>query len=367
MESGPGRLNAVPSVATLSNVRVLHVLGTAEVAGTGISAMVRLLAAQLDPAEFQLSACFLGTGGPWVERLAAAGIATKTVPWSTPWDVAGAARFWRHLRGQQVSLVHLHFGGRSIRRLARLATGARLVVHVHGRVRSEDDYRPVPVLLPDADVVIATSRAVADWVKAPTVEVVYPGVPADDRVAIRDPWLIGAAGRLVPIKGYDRLIEAFALVRARQPQARLEIAGDGPERVSLEGQVRRLALGDSVRFAGWADDLSPLMSRWSLFVQPSFEEAFGITVLQAMSAGLPVVASNVGGLPELVTDGVTGMLVTPGDAGSLATAVDDMLREPHRLAALGANARRHSVAFSEAAFAAGVSAIYRRALRSTRR
>ena len=338
---------------------MLHILGTASVAGTGIASMVDVLARQLDPTEFSLAACFLGPGGPWSKRLRGAGVSTLELPWTSPLDGRGALRFWRYLRAQQLDVVHLHHGGRSVRRLSRWTTGARLVVHVHGRVRHEGDYRPVPVVLPDADVAVATSRAVAQFVQARRVEVIYPGVPSMPRGGNADPWTIGAAGRLVPIKGYQHLIEAFAAVHARHPQARLEIAGDGPLRVDLESQAQQRGLGDAIRFHGWVEDLAGAMSSWSVFVQPSLEEALGITVLQAMAGGVAVVASDVGGLSELVDPGVSGALVPPGDSVALAAAISDMLADPGRRARFVAAAERKAGAFSEQRFATEVARVYR--------
>jgi glycosyltransferase involved in cell wall biosynthesis len=345
-------------------VRVLHILGTAEVSGTGISNMVRVLVEQLDRTEFQVAACFLGPGGPWTDLLNTAGVPAFEVPWSTPRDVRGAYRFWKFLGSRPVDLLHVHYGGRSIRRLARIVTGAPLVMHVHGRVRNEGDYKPVRLRLTDVDAVIATSRAVADVVKAGRMRVVYPGVRLTVSAESRDTWTIGAAGRLVPIKGYDRLLEAFATLWARHPQARLEIAGDGPSRVDLERQARALHLGEAVTFLGWSDDLPTLMARWSVFAQPSMEEALGIGVLQAMAAGLPVVASDVGGLPEIVESGVTGVLVPPGNVPALTEALEALLLQPELRGRLGETARRHAGQFTESRFAADVAEAYREVLAS---
>lgn len=342
---------------------VLHVLGTADDSGTGISNMVRTLAAHLDPADFKLVACFLGGAGPWTERLQASGVTAYRLPWSSPLDLAGAWRLWSFLRGQGIDLVHLHYGGRSVRKLVKLATGAPLVVHVHGRVRSEHDYRPVVLPIPEADAVIATSRAAATIVQAKTVRVVYPGVPgvaAMSSPGARDDGLVvGAAGRLVPIKGYDRLLDAFGRLRHLQPRARLEIAGDGPSRAELERKSVQLGIQDAVHFLGWQEDLAKVMAGWAVFVQPSLEEAFGITVLQAMASGLPVIASEVGGLPEIVDPGVTGLLVPPGDVPALTHAMNELLGDPSRQRSLGAAALRVAAQFGEDRFAADVAAVYR--------
>lgn len=347
--------------------RVLHVLGSAGVDGTGIAGMVPALALQLDRGEFEFAACFLGAPGPWTARLGVAGVAAAEVPWEGPSDIDGARRFWRYLRAQRPDLLHIHYGGRSVRWLARAATGAKVVVHLHGRVRNEQDYRPVALRLRGVDAVIATSRAVADAVVHQGARVVYPGVCTMPARAGRPLGVLGAAGRLVPIKGYDRLIRAFAAVRKTHPAARLEIAGEGPQRNVLERLAAELDLTDAVKFLGWIDDLHAVMAGWSAFVQPSLEEALGIAALQAMAAGLPVIATRVGGLPEFVEDRVSGLLVPPDDVDALVEAIGWVLDEPRAAARLAEAGRRRSSQFSEQRFAAEVAAIYREVLAASAR
>jgi glycosyltransferase involved in cell wall biosynthesis len=342
----------------MKRLEILHVLGTAEVAGSAISGMVEVLARELDPREFRVSACFLGAPGAWTARLRAAGVAASEVRWPAPQRIDGAWRFWRVLRAQPVDVLHVHFGGRSVRTLCRWATGAPLVVHAHGRVRNEQTHAPVPLDFGDADTVIATSHAVAEVVSAPRVRVVYPAVTVRIADGERDPLLIGAAGRLEPIKGYDLLIDAFAAVLAARPDARLELAGEGSARTDLERQVTRLAIGHAVRFLGWMD-LTPAMARWSLFVQPSREEGLGVAALEAMANGLPVVATAVGGLPELVQSGVTGLLAAPGAAPALADAITALLRDPAMARAYGDAGRQVAADFTGRRFADEIASVYR--------
>jgi glycosyltransferase involved in cell wall biosynthesis len=342
----------------MRRLEILHVLGTADVAGSAISGMVEVLARELDPGEFRVSACFLGASGPWTTRLRAAGVDTSEVHWPLPQHIDGAWRFWRELRRRRVDVLHVHFGGRSVRRLCRWATGAPVVVHAHGRVRNETEHAPVPLDFGDADAVVATSQAVAELVIAPRVHVAYPGVTIRSAAAGREPLLIGAAGRLEPIKGYDVLLEAFAAVLAEYPGARLELAGEGAARADLERQVGRLAIGHAVRFLGWIE-LAPVMARWSVFVQPSREEGLGVAALEAMANGLPVIASAVGGLPELVQNGVTGLLIPPDAAPALAEAIAALLHDPARARAYGDAGQRAAAGFSDRRFADEIAAVYR--------
>jgi glycosyltransferase involved in cell wall biosynthesis len=324
--------------------------------------MVRTLARGLDPNEFQLSACFLGEVGPWSDALAREGVAVVEAPWAGPRDARGALRFWRAARSRPVDLLHLHYGGRSVRAVAHLATGAPTLVHVHGRVRSESDLRIVKMQLRDAAAVIATSQATAAVVDSSRVRVIYPGVPRARATIQRDPWTIGAAGRLVAIKGYRHLIEALPEVRKHCSAARLEIAGDGPSRVELERSVRALRLETAVTFLGWSNELPALMGRWTVFAQPSLEEALGITLLQAMASGLPVVASAVGGVPEIVDDGVTGLLVAPADVPSLAAALMRLLTDCELHGRCSATAFERASQFSEERFVREVAQTYREIL-----
>ncbi|HEY5685072.1 MAG TPA: glycosyltransferase family 4 protein [Acidimicrobiia bacterium] len=338
---------------------ILHILGTAGQAGTGISRMVKVLAAHLDPSEFRVSACFLAGPGPWIGRLTAAGVTTWRLPWSRPRDLPGAIRFWRLLRSHRPDLVHCHFGGRAVWRLARWTSGAPLVVHAHGRVRHELDFEPVIRRLRDADAVIATSHAVAAFVDASSVRVIHPPLAMPPAPTHPESSVVGAAGRLVPIKGYDNLIRAFAGLCRIRPGVRLEIAGEGPWRTALEAEVHRLGLDSVVTFLGWVDHLPMVMRRWSVFVQPAMEEALGITVLEAMASGLPVVASDVGGLPEIVEPGVTGMLVRRGDEGALISAMDSLLGNDSLRVTLGRAARERAREFGQARFAEQVASVYR--------
>jgi len=185
---------------------------------------------------------------------------------------------------------------------------------------SEHDATLCPIRIQEADAVIAISNAVARQVVGLQPYVVYPGVhikqalshPAATRK--RAGIVIGTACRLVPIKGVGHLIRAVTLLRSDFPDVRLEIAGSGPERVALEREVTSLGMDNHVKFLGWQADLMSVLARWDVFALPSLEEGFGIAALEAMAAGLPIVATSVGGIPELIEDGRTGWLVPPGNS-----------------------------------------------------
>jgi glycosyltransferase involved in cell wall biosynthesis len=250
-----------------------------------------------------------------------AGVPASSLDW---WrgmrDPMGALRYWSSLRTQNYSIVHLHFGGRSVSSLARAATHAKIVRHQHGRVLEPQGLAPVYVSARGTDAVVAVSQAVAGRVVDGVARVIYAGLPPREPLphcrAIAE-IVIGTAGRLVELKGIEYLIRAVAALRNDFPALRLEIAGSGPHRVKLEEEVARTDLAGRVRFLGWIDDIGSVLSRWDVFVLPSLEEGFPVAALDAMAAGLPVVATAVGGVPELIEDGKSGWLIPSRDVEAL--------------------------------------------------
>ncbi|HVA80154.1 MAG TPA: glycosyltransferase, partial [Candidatus Binataceae bacterium] len=214
------------------------------------------------------------------------------------------------------------------------------------------------------------SRAVAAQVGATVAEVIYPGVEVDEARHARAhrELVIGSAGRLIGLKGYSCLIRAMRPVMAKVPDLRLEIAGDGPERAPLERQAADLGLVDRIRFLGWKPDIRSAMRDWDLYVQPSFEEGFGLALLEAMAAGLPAVATAVGGHTELVEQGSTGWLVPPGDPHALARCLLDVVGNCECLSEIGGRARVRALRhFSADRMAAQISAVYDRLLQGSAR
>lgn len=151
--------------------------------------------------------------------------------------------------------------------------------------------------------------------------------------------LVGGAGNLRAVKGYDVFVEAAARIAAFTPDVRFVVWGEGSERGALEGLIRERGLGDRFLLPGRTSSPEISLAACDVFVQPSREEAFGLAAAEAMSCGVPVIASAAGGLSELVEDGVSGLLVTPGDIGSLAANLGYLLRNPDLRAGMGTRAR----------------------------
>jgi glycosyltransferase involved in cell wall biosynthesis len=209
--------------------------------------------------------------------------------------------------------------------------------------------------LASAAWITANSQAIGDDLRAlapaatDRISVIPNGLEVPDvepaPLPVDAPRIV-CVGRLVDDKGFDVALEAFAAVLERFPSARLLVAGDGPAREALVAQAADLGIARSVRFCGWVTpELVPeLMNRATVVVMPSrWREAFGLVALQAALMARPVIATRVGGLPEVVADGETGILVGVEDADALAAALWALLADPAGARAMGARARRRAL------------------------
>jgi glycosyltransferase involved in cell wall biosynthesis len=168
-------------------------------------------------------------------------------------------------------------------------------------------------------------------------------------------------GRLVEQKGQRSLLQAAAVVAEARPEVRFALAGDGPLREQLEEDIRRLELADNVVLLGAIDDVPSLLASADVFALPSLYEGLCYAVIEAQAAGVPVVATPVGGVPENVVPGETGLLVPPGDSGALAQALVWMLEHPAEAGALADEARRRAFArYSKRRMVEQTAALYRR-------
>jgi sugar transferase (PEP-CTERM/EpsH1 system associated) len=169
-------------------------------------------------------------------------------------------------------------------------------------------------------------------------------------------------GRLAAVKNFSLLIRAFAPLAARWPNLTLTIVGDGPERAALEKLAAQLALGDTVKFAGFRSDVDELLAGSDVFALTSLSEGIPMSILEAMKCGLPVVATRVGGVPATVADGETGLLVDSGDERALTRALATLIEHPQSAAAMGAAGHARAQAkFSVDSMVAAYEALYRRA------
>lgn len=275
-------------------------------------------------------------------------------------NLTGLAGF---VRAHDIEIVHAH-AARDYHLAAlavRMASRGRLVLTRHALfpLRGINKH-----LLSGAGRVIAVSQAVAESlrqygvIESSKITVIHNGIDTDrfaPAVAGGDnPVLVGTVGHLAPIKGHDVFVRAAALIAARRPEVRFVVIGEdkSPQmdhRQSLESLITELGLSESVTMPGWKDDISDVLSSLTLFVSAARSEPFGLSIVEAMAAGLPIVASASEGAMEIIEDGHSGKLVPVDDAESLAEAINDLLDDPLERSRLGCNAllvarKRYSLA-----------------------
>jgi L-malate glycosyltransferase len=297
-------------------------------------------------------------------------------------DLPAAWRLSRLLRDLSPDVVHAHDSHAVAMAATALSIGApsprpplvfsrRVDFRLRGNSFSKWKYRQV-------DAFVAASGAIhamllEDRAPADRVFTVHDGIDID-RVEAAEPvnlreefWfpphslVIGNIAALVPHKGQKFLVDAAAIVVHEAPEARFVILGEGDLKQDLEHQIRRLHLGQHVVLAGFRPDVLGLLKGLDLFVMSSVTEGLGSALLDAMAAGRPIVATRAGGIPEVVADGETGMLVPPRDSRALADAIRTLLRDPGRRARLAEGGRtRVRKLFSADRMVDGTLAVYER-------
>jgi glycosyltransferase involved in cell wall biosynthesis len=319
---------------------------------------------------------------PWkdalVGELRSQGVAVHSLDGGS--GTAWLGRLRRLARGRGIGLIHTHSPYPAIG--ARTAVGAHHVYTEHNvwqRYHRATYWGNLLTFFRN-DHVFAVSDQVRASIRYPSglglmtmppVETLYHGLDMArlqeraDVGGVRlelaipdDAPLVGTVGNLTPKKAHGDLIEAVSIVRRRLPDVRLVLVGQGPLERDLRERVRGLGLNEAVVFAGYRTDATRLMAAFDVFVLPSRFEGLSIALLEAMALGRAVVATRVGGSPEVIEDGDSGILAEAGDPGALAEAIRSLLDDPSRRARMGQAARRRAGRFDIGAAAARMEEVY---------
>ena len=312
----------------------------------------------------------------------------------SPADAVALAQIRGHIRTLQPDIVETHMSkagivGRLAARLERVPT----VIHVYhghvlagyyGAIKTWIARSAERIAAKTSDHLVAVSARVKDDLvnygvaPAGSISVVEPGLDVRPLVRCREERgdlrrelgiasnapLIGMVGRLCPVKNPVQFLDAAMAVAALHPDARFLVVGDGELGEQMRRRARQLDLTKHVIFAGWRDDLPRVYADLDVLVSCSINEGTPLAIIEAMLAGCPVVATSVGGVPDLIDDDVTGLLVPPRQTPALAAAILRLLQDRRLAAALAECAqRRGQVRFSTNRLASDMDALYSHLLR----
>ncbi|ULA61354.1 MAG: Glycosyl transferase, group 1 [Nitrospira sp.] len=343
-------------------MRTILYLSTSSGPG-GAERVISNLAASLNPDRYRAVLCLFRPG--WIqERSEVRGIRSFIIPTHGMTDWQWALQFKRLLRQERVDLIHAHeFDANVQGTFVAAISGIPLVATVHGknyfweRFRRRLAYRWVS----RRATMVAVSQNLKQFivekvgVSPERIKVLYNGVDASpryDRVDVDDckkelglpenHQIVGVVGNLYPVKGHQYLIDGLPAILAKCPNTSFVFAGRGELEAALKAQVRRLGIETNVFFLGLRQDIPRILAMLDVFVLPSLSEGLSMAILEAMSAGKPVIATQVGGNPELVLNGETGFLVPPRDSQALASSVVTLLTNRQQAAQYAERGKRRA-------------------------
>ncbi len=329
-----------------------------------------------------------GSGRRLAQEATGAGLAVEPLELSYPYDLGAARRLAAIARRRGALILHSHDYKSDF--LSWLGAGRlKRVTTLHGQVGTSWALRCKEALglwlVRRFDRVVCVSKALGEAERrrgSGNSVVVHNGIDvepfarSEDRTVLAgelgiDPELptVGAIGRLSAEKGFDTLLEAFGSLCAAGRRLQLVLIGDGPERAALAVSARRLGIGAACHLAGHRDDARRFYNIFDVFCMASRREGLPLALLEALAAERAVVATPVGGIPEVLgEDGAFARLVPPDEPAALAAAIGALLDDPGERARLGQRGRGRVVeAFSRQAMAAGLAEVYDELLQSRKR
>ena len=340
-----------------SPVRVAQVVHALEIGGSEVLAW-RIARVLNQGGQHLCSMNAVHGSGILAGVLAAEGIAAKAFSKNRRFDLGLILRLAAHFRSARVQVLHTHHLGQLLYGgLAGRLAGARVVhtehdSHTLSRRRHQFLLRRLAAI---ADAVTAVAESITDFLR------VQVGIPAQKLSTVangvdiarfstahpldRSTWgwsdehvVVGCVARLEKEKGHAMLLDAFRRVHSRHPSLKLLLVGDGSERAALEQFTRQHGVKESVAFLGARTDVPELMAACDIVALTSVREGLPISILEAMAASKAVVATKVGGVPQIVVDNVTGLLVEPSDAEALARALEHLMLDHKARRRLGSEA-----------------------------
>jgi len=366
--------------ATDRSIRVAHVLRSLEFGGAE-KLVVELAGTQKRSGLIAPELVCLESLGPLAAEAERHGLSCTLIGSGGVRYLSAMRRMGRHFSRTRPRIVHTHNFISHVHAapVARLA-GIPVVHTKHGRALTSFAWskRFRRFLYQLADRIVVVSNETGESFRAKSgvdrakIVVIYNGIDTArfrdlDRAGARrelgineSAIVFGSVSRLDPVKDHPTMIRAFGRVSTRCARCVFVIVGDGPERGAIERLVAELGLGDSVKLAGFTGDVPRRLAAFDLFLQPSTEEGLSLTILEAAAAGVPIVASAVGGTGEIIENGTSGTLIAAGDIEALAAALNGFVEDPAPFREMARSARETvERRFSLASMAAAYESLYR--------
>jgi sugar transferase (PEP-CTERM/EpsH1 system associated) len=338
---------------------VLHLCESSDTGGA--ESVLISLVERLDKSRYSSMVCLLSEG--WLKtQLEKRQVETVVIPQLRSLDVAWLFRLYRLLKDREIHVMHSHEFATNVYAgfLSRL-TGVPLVATAHGKNYYGDKWRRRAAyrFVARQATMVAVShdlkRFLVERIGIPpgSIRVVHNGIDLS-RYAVHDEnhvvraelgisagqRVIGTVGNLFAVKGQTYLLRACKAVASAYPNCVLLVAGEGEQLGPLEKEAFDLGIAGDVKFLGFRDDVPSLLQAMEVFVLPSLSEGLPLSILEALALQKPVVATNVGGIPEIVEDGATGYLVPPRNPEALADKILLLLRDPQIAANIGQAGRK---------------------------
>lgn len=333
---------------------ILHLIETSGPGGA--ENMLINLVRNLDSNRYKSIICLLKDG--WLNsQLQTLGFQTAVVAQEKSYDFNWFSRIKEVLRQNSVDLMHSHeFAMNSYGSILSCLTDIPIVATVHGKNYYPAKYRRriAYFFVSKQARMVAVSLDLKNFltkklaIRSEDVLVIHNGIDpenyreCDDKDTLRkeldipiEQPVIGTVGNLYPVKDHKTLLRAAAMITTSFDGATFLIAGRGQLLEELQREAASLGIEKNIRFLGFRNDIPRLLHAMDVFVLPSISEGLPLSVLEAMAAGRPVVASDVGGIREVITDGVTGFLIPPGAPEKLADKLLTLLHRPHAAASMG--------------------------------
>jgi glycosyltransferase involved in cell wall biosynthesis len=334
----------------MDKIKIIHIITGLNFGGA--ERMLLDLAKFLDKERFEIKVATVVGGGPLLSEFREAGIDVKIFQKKSKLGFGAVWQIYKYLRKERPKIVHTHlFGGDTWGRLAAILARAPAVISTEHNTNLDEGWvkRKIKKFLSFfTERIVAVSGAVqkyseaVDCIKSKKIVVIPNGIDVRKFAEISEkcygsPPIIAVVGRLEKQKGHEYLFEALNLIKTI-PWT-LWVVGDGSLKGGLEKLAKDLSLRERIIFLGARRNVAEILSQVDIFVLPSLWEGLGLAVLEAAAAGKPIVASRVGGIPEIIYDGEIGVLVEPKNVKSLADGLERVLLGEGEAKEMGQRAR----------------------------